>query len=410
MNAAMRALRYVGRKPGKAAVLTSVMFIACCMALLSLSVLDATQSLSKALKQESSPEIAVYRESDDSFVAEDLSRQLVDLPSVANANRIRTLTAFPVGFKNIEGGAPDPGYEQALRLNAYDDLRRNSPFADQLQRLVQGRLLEATDSHAAVIHVDLAQANNLALGDNLTLRGESGQETTVEIVGLFAAAGGNEGEQAASTARNQTFNQVFSDNATAAALGAEGFREIRLTPTNPDQLAALRAEVAALCGAGYGTELYDASLAKISLSLDQASGAAKATLALAGATALAATSLLLAMWGRTRVHERAILLAMGYRKTSVTLQALTETALLFLAAILAAAAVSFAAAPPLVQAITGNAGGLSAATGAPLEASTLFNEAALVGIIGLLAAVILSVVVCLATLKRNPRDLLTSKN
>ncbi|WP_270298543.1 hypothetical protein [Eggerthella sinensis] len=292
MGALHRAVLYLRRKPGKAVILAAVMAVACGMALLSLGILETTRTLSTGLKQAAVPVAAVYAADGRGIVGEELAAQLAELPSVKGANRLRAVDATPANFANIEGTLADPGFDDAVRLNAFDDLASDSPFSDQLVRLVEGALVTSEDEHAAVVHVDLAEANGLGLGDRVAFAGENGERAEARIVGLYAAAGGNESGAGGVTARDQSFNQIYVDNVTAADLGAQGFTEVRLTLADADRADDAIADIQRTCGNGFATEIYDSTLSQLAPSLDQTSAAAQATLALVALTGTAAATML----------------------------------------------------------------------------------------------------------------------
>lgn len=410
MGAMRRAVRYLRRKPGKTAVLAAVMAVACGMALLSLCILDSSRELSAALKQATVPEVAAYRQDGAGLVPDDLAAQLAELPAVKSANRLRTVDATPADFENIEGTAPDPGFDDAVRLHACDDLASAGPFADQLVRLVEGSLVAPGDEHAAVLHVDLAEANGLRVGDTVTLAGANGTTVEARIAGLYAAAGGNEGGGGGATARNQSFNQLYVDNATASDLGARGFSEVRLALADAERANEAAAEIGRTCGEGYATEVYDSALSQLAPSLDQAAAAAQAALVLVAITGTTATAMLLALWGRTRARERAVLLSLGTSKASVVLQSLAESALLFAAAAAAASCVAVVLSPALIDAVVPSAA-LQAAqqAGATATRGLAASDAAAVTLAGFAVVMLVSGACALVALRRNPREMLTDK-
>lgn len=410
MGALHRAVLYLRRKPGKAVILAAVMAVACGMALLSLGILETTRTLSTGLKQAAVPVAAVYAADGRGIVGEELAAQLAELPSVKGANRLRAVDATPANFANIEGTLADPGFDDAVRLNAFDDLASDSPFSDQLVRLVEGALVTSEDEHAAVVHVDLAEANGLGLGDRVAFAGENGERAEARIVGLYAAAGGNESGAGGVTARDQSFNQIYVDNVTAADLGAQGFTEVRLTLADADRADDAIADIQRTCGNGFATEIYDSTLSQLAPSLDQTSAAAQATLALVALTGTAAATMLLALWGRSRVRERAVLLSLGRTRAEVACQSLAESTLLFVVAVAVATGAALLLFPAIADALVPPAALLAAETAdAAAICGVSTSDAALVALAGF-AVVATATGTCTAvSLRRNPRDLLTDK-
>ena len=228
-----------------------------------------------------------------------------------------------------------------------------------------------------------------------------GAEAEAEVVGLFVAAGGNEGDQSLATARTQSFNQVYADCATAISLGMEGFDEVRLAPADPDGAGALADAVEADRNAGLAADVLSSAYEKVAPALDSTVGSALAVLALTASVSVAAVSSILALWGRSRVHERAVLLSLGASRKDVLAQAGLEA---FFVAALANAASSVVAAlalPPLLAAVLPQQ---AAQPEVPLAAVVAAGCGAV------LATVAASVAVAAATTARNPVELFTERS
>ncbi|MEG0758974.1 MAG: FtsX-like permease family protein, partial [Raoultibacter sp.] len=280
----------------------------------------------------------------------------------------------------------------------------------ELVRLVDGRLLNPDDHYAAVVHVDLAEANGLTIGDRIALTTAENLHAEAEIVGLFAGAGGNEGEQGTTTARTQSFNQLYIDNTTISDLGATGYRELRLMLTDPNSIDETLAAVTQACGAGYATEVYDSALAALTPTLDRTASAAQATLALVALTGVVAVSMLLAMWGKQRTHERAILLSLGRSRAEVILQALIESMVLFALAALISSVVASILMPLLSNNLIPSAALAAAqAVGMSITGGLSPADVAWISGVGFLMASTLTATCTAITLRRNPRDLLVEK-
>lgn len=400
MGALKRAARYLARKPGKAALLVVVVFATSLAVMASVGIIEGARDLSHAIKEGSRPSVAAYREDGELLpfvVAGDLSNR----DDVASANRTGQVDAFPASFSSIEAAVPDPGWDDAVRIHALDDLSQGSPFEDQLLRLAEGRLVGPGDEGCVLLHSDLAEANGIRVGDTVRFRTALGAEAEAEVVGLFVAAGGNEGDQSLATARTQSFNQVYADCATAISLGMEGFDEVRLAPADPDGAGALADAVEADRNAGLAADVLSSAYEKVAPALDSTVGSALAVLALTASVSVAAVSSILALWGRSRVHERAVLLSLGASRKDVLAQAGLEA---FFVAALANAASSVVAAlalPPLLAAVLPQQ---AAQPEVPLAAVVAAGCGAV------LATVAASVAVAAATTARNPVELFTERS
>ena len=163
MGALRRAARYLMRKPGKTAILVLIVFAASFSSMASAGIIETTAALSSDIKSQAMPSVGVYRD-DGGLLGQDVADTLRAMRGVESCNRMGQLDAFPDGFSAIGSAVPDPGWEGAVRVNAYDDLSQGSPFEGQLLRLTEGRLFEPGDAGVVLIHSDLAEANGRGRG------------------------------------------------------------------------------------------------------------------------------------------------------------------------------------------------------------------------------------------------------
>lgn len=400
MGALRRAARYLMRKPGKTAILVLIVFAASFSSMASAGIIETTAALSSDIKSQAMPSVGVYRD-DGGLLGQDVADTLRAMRGVESCNRMGQLDAFPDGFSAIGSAVPDPGWEGAVRVNAYDDLSQGSPFEGQLLRLTEGRLFEPGDAGVVLIHSDLAEANGVSVGDEVGLSGDSGQKVVATVIGTFVAAGGNEGDQALSTSRNMSFNQIYADIGTAMGLGMAGFSEIRVDPRDPDDADELAESVSADLGGDFAVEVFSSEYDKVAPSLDSASSTASGVLALAAATFVSAVSAVLALWGRERVRERSVLMSLGASKASIVGQAAAEALAVAACAVVAASAVSLLASPALLSTLL--------PLQAPPESLPVASTAA-ISSLSLAIPVIASSAVALLVARRSPVEMLSERS
>ncbi len=162
------------------------------------------------------------------------------------------LSLFP---GTISTDAKYQGYTKALGVcNTEDD----ELFTTGTLTLTEGRHISANDSHVAIISQDLAERNELKIGDYLTAhsysvedQGFTGQEIRVQIIGLFTP---NAVEQFGETVTtyDKIQNRVFVDLQTSKEFdGGEinyGFSALHVTIDDPQDMARVVANVKALPG------------------------------------------------------------------------------------------------------------------------------------------------------------------
>lgn len=396
MGSLARAARYLMRKPGKTAILVLVVFAACLMTVASAGVVSGAESISARIKADSRPSVGLYA-SDGSSITEDDVEGIASRADVACVNRIGTVDVFPNGFDAIEAPVADPGWDGAVRIHAFDDLSQGSPFEDQLVRLSDGWLLSPGDTGAVVLHEELAAAAGVGVGDTVAFRAPDGTRVEAEVVGLFAAAGGNEGEQGFATSRTQSFNQVYADPGTALSLGMGGFESLRIDPADPDGAEALAEDLSA--DSRWETEVFASAYERLAPSLEAASSTATAVLALVGAVAVAAIAALLALWGRERRHERAVLLSLGVSCGAVALQAAAEAFVVAVVGAIPALAAGRALASVANAALLPGGG----------AATVPLAESAVPALACMAVPVAVAILIALSTVRKNPVDLLSER-
>ena len=114
-------------------------------------------------------------------------------------------------------------FGNAVNVWGVNNSEIDNNFRSGTLKLTEGRHLKSDDKNKAVIHEDLAKANNLSVGSKFTLKGnkydvdnerQSTEEVTTEIVGLVS---GDNPRPAAT--RNELFaNTVFTDLETTRAV------------------------------------------------------------------------------------------------------------------------------------------------------------------------------------------------
>lgn len=239
-------------------------------------------------------------------------------------------------------------FGNAVNVWGVNNSEIDNNFRSGTLKLTQGRHLKPDDKNKAVIHEDLAKANNLSVGSKLTLKGnkydvdnerQSTEEVTTEIVGLVS---GDNPRPAAT--RNELFaNTVFTDLETTRAL-------YKFTPDNEiyqdanffiSNDADLDEVTQAAKGQGIDWQNYQISpsaqyLSGITGAVDGIKSIMRNTTVAATIFAAAVVALVLFLWLRERNRETGTLLSIGVTKTSIAAQYFTEMVLIAVPAFIAA--------------------------------------------------------------------------
>ena len=227
-----------------------------------------------------------------------------------------------------------------IALLSYDDLEKDSPFSEMQYRLASGDYIKR-EKKGAVINANLANQNELKVGDTIELSTENGTKVSVQIIGIFMSAGNAEKDQPSeTTAVNRIENQIFIDNSTYKELFKEAeFEKICIYSKRPEKLDVLETSLQKIFGNDVALSTSDTLYQQMSAPLEQISKVANLMLVLTLVTGTVVVSLLLCMWMRTRQKEVAIFMSLGKTKSEIFLQTLLEAGSVFTLSVLGATAI-----------------------------------------------------------------------
>lgn len=238
----------------------------------------------------------------------------------------------------ISTDAKYQGYTKALGVcNTEDD----ELFTTGTLTLADGRHISVSDTHVAIISQDLAEKNELKIGDYLTAhsysvedQGFTGPEIKVQIIGLFTP---NLVEQFGETITtyDKIQNRVFVDLQTSKEIdGGEinyGFSALHVTIDDPQDMARVVADVKTLPGIDWNAftvevdnETYESAAAPLA-TLNELVVTLLVVIIVVSAIILA---LILTLWTKTRIHEIGVFLSVGIRKSTIIGQYLIEVLLI----------------------------------------------------------------------------------
>ena len=202
-----------------------------------------------------------------------------------------------------------------IALLSYDDLEKDSPFSEMQYRLSSGDYIKH-EKKGAVINANLANQNELKVGDTIELSTENGTKVSVQIIGISCPQ-----EMWKKTSQqklpqvNRIENQVFIDNSTYKELFKEAeFEKLCVYSKRPEKLDVLETSLQKIFGNDVELSTSDTLYQQMSAPLEQISKVANLMLVLTLITGTVVVSLLLCMWMRTRQKEVAIFMSSARQK------------------------------------------------------------------------------------------------
>lgn len=289
-------------------------------------------------------------------------------------------------------------------LNSSLDTR----FLNGTYKLEEGRHIKADDSYVALISKELADKNNLSVGDTIEFITETDidiTDTTFKIIGIFS---GTEGmSKSAITPSDIPANLGYIDmNSLSELYDSEGYDFLDVYTHTPEEAKELMETIKNLPevkGKTFTFNLNSEDFDLVSTPLSSFGSMVDTTVFVLTIIGVLIVVLLLVLWTRGRKKEIGILLAVGRSKVEIVGQFLTENILITFLSIIVSAGLSITFADKIGAYIIQKAGESTT----DLTISIATSDMVMVYSIGL-ALVCFSVLIASYTVIRlNPKDILS---
>lgn len=289
-------------------------------------------------------------------------------------------------------------------LNSSLDTR----FLNGTYKLEEGRHIKADDSYVALISKELADKNNLSVGDTIEFITETDidiTDTTFKIIGIFS---GTEGmSKSAITPSDIPANLGYIDmNSLSELYDSEGYDFLDVYTHTPEEAKELMETIKNLPevkGKTFTFNLNSEDFDLVSTPLSSFGSMVDTTVFVLTIIGVLIVVLLLVLWTRGRKKEIGILLAVGRSKVEIVGQFLTENILITFLSMIVSAGLSITFADKIGAYIVQKAG----ESANDLTISIATSDMVMVYSIGL-ALVCFSVLIASYTVIRlNPKDILS---
>ena len=226
-------------------------------------------------------------------------------------------------------------------LNSSLDTR----FLNGTYKLEEGRHIKADDSYVALISKELADKNNLSVGDTIEFITETDidiTDTTFKIIGIFS---GTEGmSKSAITPSDIPANLGYIDmNSLSELYDSEGYDFLDVYTHTPEEAKELMETIKNLPevkGKTFTFNLNSEDFDLVSTPLSSFGSMVDTTVFVLTIIGVLIVVLLLVLWTRGRKKEIGILLAVGRSKVEIVGQFLTENILITFLSIIVSAGLS----------------------------------------------------------------------
>ena len=345
-------------------------------------------------------------------ITEKIINSIAELPNVVsyNAKIEDAYWGLPENFEPIPGMVNAPGL--SIPYTAILDSSLDVKFLNGSYKLEEGRHIKPNDSCTALISKELADRNNLSVGDKITFQVfETGKtECTFTIVGIYS---GTEG----------TTKQAITPDGIPANCGyidmeglkkfysrgnekLEGYDNLDIYTHSPEEAKELMETIKDLPEVKGKTFTFDVNTEDFDMvstplsSFGSMVDTAVLTITVIGMLIIV---LFLVLWTRSRNKEIAILLAVGRSKVEIIAQFLVENILIGILSIFASTALSFGLANQIGSFIISKAGENISNLNIQIATSDMIKVFGIGFILICLAVIIASYTI----IRLRPKDILT---
>lgn len=349
MHIGKRVFLYLTRKKGKNFILCIVFFLISFSLLMGSSVLRGISQISKDLRSTigASFDIRPYEQ----FTAENGQVFSKGVPTISEAsiqkildiigNELKTYNTEQSGYvkgKDISfiagvGHSEDSNMGQ---IKAVRDSSLSKAFFNEEYRLIEGNHITPKDKNKILISRELAQANQLSVGDTISLtHAEPGNENssfvTVEIKGIYEIK--NNTDSGLNPTAKKTENIMFSDSQLLFDSGKQKIYngEVSFLISDPlllDEITQKAGKIASIDWENHIIEKNDFKFSKIAEQLESIQKIVSCLIGIVSVLGIVILTLIMTLRIRGRIKEAGILLSIGNDKKEIIGQFVLETLIL----------------------------------------------------------------------------------
>ena len=418
MNLGIRAILYTVRKWKKTLLIFCLLLSITTLVLSGLAIVDAQEEQAEEVRGTTGASFTVERDistggwtsgySTQEFMTDDMIKEIAAVDGIAGYDA--SLITLP-RFFNDKGEA----FVTVENFSYYCYGSYNSQYHELFLsgrfELVEGKHITDDMSNGVIISKELADRNNLKVGDTVTgiyYPENNTPAVDMEIVGLFDIVADK--DDAVNMYDDSSYydysNYVFCSMEAAKGLikgwgeDGDGISEAYYYVSDAAQLDSVIKEVQGISSVNwnnYKITSNDEVYQNISSSLSDTGTLITTLIVVITVVSMVLIILILSMSVRSRKREMGILLAVGIAKPSVILQYILETALI--------AVVAFPLAYLSSRQVAGTLGTLFGKTAENVVVTP--QHFALVAVIGGILLIIAVIVSCIPALRFKPKQILS---
>lgn len=324
MNCFVRASKYLHRKKRKTILLLLLFLVINVMVSGTLAIRASSLRLAEELRKNSEGKIMLESlDTQSGFEEQDL-QEITAIENINWINRISEVRCLSLQLFPVAGNVES---EDLFDVHGYDELEKDSPFAEHIYRIVEGYFPQSRDE--IIINQYLAEKNGIQVGEEILLQ-SMGQQTVEAVVTGFFLSGVEERQTDNVATVNRIENQIYATTDFVNTLSREkNFINAVVYVNNPELLWDTSGILAEMYEGRAVISMMDNTFRKLNMTIGQTERITFLILLLTILVGCAVAGLLLAMWTRGRKKEIAVLISLGVSKGNIFLQMLSEELFLY---------------------------------------------------------------------------------
>lgn len=358
MKAHQRAILYVTRKTGKSILLLFTLFVIMGLFLSGISIRLASDHAAAQLRESLGGYFKLVPDYQRNEVVNQVDQELLNY--IRKFNEIEAANGMDVCYMDVQSISLNPG-----KFSAENDEKANMTrilgnmnsslheyFSLAIFELAEGVHIEESNVGKALISSELAQRNQLRVGDHFTLitsekdRGDGAPEKMydLEIVGLFSEKQQTSGVVSQTPECDMPLNFIFTDISTTQQIMQDmqpGCKQAysggsAFYVKDPEKLEdiILKIEEAGIMDKSYiKITVNNASYQNSMEPLSRLSNMSLMMLVIIIGIGVVLLTLILTLWERDRIHETGILMSFGILKCNIWWQRFVECVSIFIVAL-----------------------------------------------------------------------------
>ena len=316
-----RAVKYIVRKKSRTIILILIFIV---LNITMLTISKNTNNMQSEIKQDTQSKIIIEKKNDYNISAKDIDF-IKQNNEVININRISLQYAYPNNFNNFKGKIENNLREKMVTLYGYDDLSKDSRFAELEMKLVKGELINNKSKNAIIINQKLADSNSLDLGDKVI-------EGT--ICGIYESSIQDK-QPETMTSFYRIENIIFvSQDISVILNNKEIYTKVVVYIADPEKIKTVEKQIADYFEGKVNISVSDSMYQKIQMQLRQIERISNLILGGITLITLFVITLLYCIWIRDRKKEFGIFLSLGYTKRNIFFQIFTESELILFVSVI----------------------------------------------------------------------------